>query len=54
MPRTVKRAANKPKCHGKDGADVILKVPEGTVILDSQTGKVIADMSGDNRSYRSC
>lgn len=39
----------KRRCHGKDGADVILKVPEGTVILDSQTGKVIADMSGDNR-----
>lgn len=37
----------KRRCHGKDGADVILKVPEGTVILDQQSGKVIADMSGD-------
>lgn len=39
----------KRRCHGKDGADIVLKVPEGTVILDNLTGKVIADMSGDNR-----
>ncbi len=39
----------KRRCHGKDGADVILKVPQGTVILDQQSGKVIADMSGDQR-----
>ncbi len=35
-------------CHGKDGTDLILKVPEGTVIKESKSGKVIADMSGDN------
>ena len=29
--------------------DVVLKVPEGTVIKESESGKVIADMSGDNR-----
>ena len=39
----------KRRCHGKDGADIVLKVPEGTVILDNETGKVIADMSGDNK-----
>ena len=39
----------KKKCHGKDGADLILKVPAGTVIKDAESGKVIADMSGDNR-----
>ena len=27
----------------------ILRVPEGTVIKESESGKVIADMSGDNR-----
>ena len=39
----------KRKCHGKDGKDLVLRVPEGTVIKESKTGKVIADMSGDNR-----
>ena len=39
----------KRKCHGKDGTDLVLRVPEGTVIKESKTGKVIADMSGDNR-----
>ncbi len=34
--------------HGANGEDMILKVPEGTVIRDLQSGKVIADMSGDN------
>lgn len=37
------------RCHGKNGADVVLKVPEGTVILDAESGKVIADMSGENK-----
>ena len=39
----------KKKCHGKDGADLILKVPAGTVIKDAESDKVIADMSGDNK-----
>ena len=39
----------KKRCHGSDGADLVLKVPEGTVILEAQSGKVIADMSGENR-----
>ena len=39
----------KKRCHGSDGNDVVLKVPEGTVIMDAQSGKVIADMSGENR-----
>ena len=39
----------KRNCHGKNGADLILKVPQGTVIKDAETGKVIADMSGENR-----
>lgn len=33
-------------CHGKNGADLVIKVPEGTVIRDDTSGKVIADMSG--------
>lgn len=39
----------KKRCHGKDGEDIVLKVPEGTVIKEATTNKVIADMSGDNR-----
>lgn len=39
----------KKNCHGKNGVDLILKVPEGTVIKDAESGKVIADMSGDNK-----
>ena len=39
----------KKKCHGKNGEDLVLKVPEGTVIKDAESGKVIADMSGDNK-----
>ena len=38
----------KKNCHGKNGEDLILKVPEGTLIKDAASGKVIADMSGDN------
>lgn len=38
----------KRNCHGKKGADLILKVPEGTIIRDAESDKVIADMSGEN------
>ncbi len=39
----------KKNCRGKDGKDIVLKVPEGTVIKDEASGKVLLDMSGDNR-----
>lgn len=39
----------KRRCHGANGSDIILHVPQGTVIKDAESGKVIADMSGDNR-----
>ncbi len=38
----------KRRCHGKNGSDIVLKVPKGTVIKEAKSGKVIADMSGDN------
>ena len=41
----------KKNCHGKNGADVILKVPEGTVVRDAVSGRVIVDMSGETRRY---
>lgn len=39
----------KRRCHGADGKDLVIKVPEGTVIKEFDSGKVIADMSGENR-----
>lgn len=39
----------KKRCHGANADNLVIKVPEGTVIKDFETGKVIADMSGDNR-----
>ena len=38
----------KKNCHGKNGEDLVLKVPKGTVVKDAESGRVIADMSGDN------
>ncbi|MBO7402860.1 MAG: GTPase ObgE [Lachnospiraceae bacterium] len=35
-------------CSGQNGEDIIIKVPEGTVIKEEDSGKVIADMSHDN------
>ncbi len=39
----------KKNCRGKNGQDIIIKIPHGTVIKEAQSGKVITDMSGDNR-----
>ena len=39
----------KRRCHGADAEDIVLRVPEGTVIKEAESGKVIADMSGENR-----
>ena len=38
----------KRRCHGKNAKDIVLKVPEGTIIREAETNKIIADMSGDN------
>lgn len=32
-------------CFGRDGKDIIIKVPLGTVIKDANTGRIMADMS---------
>ena len=37
------------KCTGKSGEDIIIGVPIGTVIKDTETGKVIADLSEPNQ-----
>lgn len=33
------------RCSGKDGKDMVLKVPRGTVIRDTESGEIIKDMS---------
>ena len=38
----------KRKCHGANGADRVIRVPEGTVVKDAESGLVIADMSAEN------
>ncbi len=37
------------RCNGKKGEDIIIKVPQGTVIKDEETGKVIVDLSKENQ-----
>jgi len=41
----------KRRCHGKQGSDIIIKVPEGTVIKEAASGKVIVDMSGNTKEF---
>lgn len=45
-------SGGKRNCKGKDGEDIIIKVPEGTVLKEAESGKVIADMSGENRKLQ--
>ncbi|HHY52554.1 MAG TPA: GTPase ObgE [Clostridiales bacterium] len=35
------------RCTGKNGADLIIRVPRGTLIKDAETGRLLADISGD-------
>lgn len=39
----------KRNCRGKDGNDIVIKVPQGTVIREAKSGQIITDMSGKNR-----
>ena len=38
-------------CKGKSGGDLVLKVPAGTVVKEVESGKVIVDMSGENKRF---
>lgn len=42
---------SKRNCAGKSGEDITIKVPEGTVIKEAESGQVITDMSGENRRF---
>ena len=38
-------------CHGKDGKDIIIEVPCGTTILDSESGLIIADLTENGEKF---
>ncbi|MBR1472227.1 MAG: GTPase ObgE [Lachnospiraceae bacterium] len=42
----------KKNCRGKDGEDIVLRVPRGTLVTDAVSGKVIVDMSGNCTEYK--
>lgn len=37
------------RCYGRDGADIEIPVPPGTVIKDAQSGEIIKDLTGLDR-----
>ncbi len=42
------------RCSGRGGADVVIKVPAGTVVRDYESGSVIADMFSDGERKLIC
>lgn len=36
------------RCNGKQGQDLYIKVPIGTVVKDAETGEIVADLSEEN------
>ena len=46
---TLNEFRHRRKYAARDGEDIVLRVPEGTVVYEAESGKVIADMSGENR-----
>ena len=39
----------KKRCHGKDGQDLVIRVPQGTVVREAESLKVIADLHAINQ-----
>ncbi|MBR3290364.1 MAG: GTPase ObgE [Clostridia bacterium] len=35
------------RCNGKAGEDCVIRVPRGTLVYDDETGRLLADLSGD-------
>ncbi len=38
-------------CSGRAGEDLVIKVPEGTIIRDKESGKILADMTGEGKRF---
>ena len=36
------------RCSGKDGEDLLIRVPRGTVVRDTESGEIICDMAGQD------
>lgn len=53
MVRTYRAENGRPgqgdRCFGRNGADIEIPVPPGTVIKDAQTGQIIKDLTGETR-----
>lgn len=41
-------------CSGKDGMDLKIKVPVGTVVKDAETGETLVDLTEDGQEYLCC
>jgi GTP-binding protein len=39
---------------GKDGEDITIKIPVGTIIKDAETGEVLVDLSQDGQTWVAC
>jgi len=39
------------KCSGRDGEDLIIKIPAGTMIYDARTNRILADMPQAGKSF---
>ena len=39
------------KCFGKDGEDLVIEVPVGTMVTDEETGLLMADLLADGQSF---
>jgi GTP-binding protein len=38
--------------HGKDGKDLVIKVPPGTQVVDHETGEVLMDLVSEHKRYK--
>tara|TARA_Y100001970_G_scaffold131166_1_gene161799 strand:+ start:539 stop:1513 length:975 start_codon:yes stop_codon:yes gene_type:complete len=38
--------------HGKNGEDIYIPVPEGTIVIDSDTKQILADLVDENQEYK--
>lgn len=41
-------------CTGRDGYDLVIKIPVGTIIKDAETGELLADLVTDGESFIAC